>query len=162
MAKVLWRFGAGLIALPAQVIALFVVFHGAPEAVGHLYRRLHPVLGPTGPARMGARLFGGLVLGVPVAIVMNAAALVMAVTLVRSVWYPFWAFGAPAGDLRHSWGGPTPLGATGVHWFLGALILVGGDLVLRGGGYLQRLLVYRRAGSPPVPRPGSARVRPRG
>ena len=32
----LWRLGSGLIALPAQVIALFLVFHGAGEAVGPL------------------------------------------------------------------------------------------------------------------------------
>ena len=39
---------------------------------------------------------------------MSGAALTMIFTLVRMVYYPFWALSAPAADLRHSWGGPTP------------------------------------------------------
>ena len=49
----LWRLGSGLIALPAQVIALFLVFHGAGEAVGPLYERLLP---PTGEPTRGRAL----------------------------------------------------------------------------------------------------------
>ena len=113
MKVALWRLGSGLVALPAQVISLFLVFHGAGEAVGDLYRRLLPPAGaPRGRAREGAPLFGLLLLGIPVAMAMSGAALTMIFTLVRMVYYPFWALSAPAADLRHSWGGPTPAGAT--------------------------------------------------
>ena len=123
MKVALWRLGSGLIVLPAQVISLFLVFHGAGEAVGDLYRRLLPPAGaPRGRAREGAPLFGLLLLGIPVAMAMSGAALTMIFTLVRMVYYPFWALSAPAADLRHSWGGPTPAGATLVHWLVGFLV----------------------------------------
>ena len=135
----LWRLGSGLIALPAQVIALFLVFHGAGEAVGPLYERLLPPTGePTrGRAREGAALFGLLLLGVPVAIAMSGAALAMIIALVRLVYHP-----------------------TLVRWLVGPLIVVAGDLVLRGGGYLLRRLVFpplRKDQPAPVRRPGSTR-----
>jgi len=131
----LWRFGVGLIALPAHVISVFLVFHGAGDAVGPLYRRLFPPGGPgrRAPARLGALLFGCLLLGVPVAIVMNAAALAMVVVV-------GWIFVPPF----RAW---DPIAAL--------LVVVAGDLVLRGGGYLQRRLVFRR-----VPVPGTGTPRP--
>jgi hypothetical protein len=160
MKLALWRLGSGLIALPAQVISLFLVFHGAGEAVGDLYRRLLPPGPARGRAREGAALFGLLLLGIPVAVAMSGAALVMIFTLGRMVWYPFWALSAPADELRRSWGGPTPLGATVVHWLVGVLVLVAGDLILRGGGYLVRRLVFpplREDQPAPLRPPGSAR-----
>jgi len=158
MKVALWRLGSGLIVLPAQVISLFLVFHGAGEAVGDLYRRLLPPAGaPRGRAREGAPLFGLLLLGIPVAMAMSGAALTMIFTLVRMVYYPFWALSAPAADLRHSWGGPTPAGATLVHWLVGVFVLVAGDLVVRGGGHLLRRLVF-----PPLPEDQPARVTPPG
>jgi hypothetical protein len=126
----LWRFGSGLIALPAQVISLFLVFHGAGEAVGPLYQRLLPTAPRRGRAREGAALFGLLLLGIPVAIAMSGAALTMIITLVRLVWHP-------------------TLGRALVA--VGALVL--GDLVLRGGGYLLRRMVF-----PPLPEDQPARV----
>jgi hypothetical protein len=143
-----WRLGGSLLAFPLQVIALVIVTAGAGEAVGPLYRRL--LGGVATPARLGPALFGGLVLGVPVAMLLSTTAAIMVGTLGRAVYYPFWAFGARPAELAHSWGGPTPAGATLVHWLVVALILVAGDLVLRVGGLVQRHLLF-----------GRARVRPR-
>jgi hypothetical protein len=172
----LWRLGGGLVALPVQIVSLFLVIFGAGEAVGALYRRLLPPAG-RGPrrARTGVALFGCLLVGVPVAAAMSGAAAVIVVSLVRMAYYPFWAASAAPVDLRHSWGGPTPLGATAVHWLVGAVAIGAADLVLRGGGYLMRRLVLPpssedqpagltrpgsvRRSSAPVGRRGTARPR---
>jgi len=146
-----WRYGSGLIAFPAQVISLFLVYHGAGEAVGDLYRRLLPPAGRRpgrrpGRARQGARLFGFLLLGVPVAMAMSAAALITIVAAVRMVYHPIWALSATPAQLRGTWGGPTALGTIAGYWLAGALAIAVSDLVLRGGGYLLRRLVF-----PPSP-----------
>jgi hypothetical protein len=146
-----WRLGAALLAFPIQVVALVVVTAGAGEAVGPLYRRLLRTV--SAPARQGVALFGGLVLGVPVAVVLSSVAVIMLVMLVRAAYYPFWASGASAGELAHARGGPTPVGATLVDWLVTALVLVAGDLVLRAGGLVQRRLVFGGAWVRP-PRPG--------
>jgi len=157
------RAGTGLVALPAHVISLFLVYHGAGEAVGDLYRRLLRMKAPPGPARRGFALFGCLLLGLPVAIAMSAAALVLVVTLGRMAYRPFWVAAAGPAELRHAWGGPDPVLATIVYWLVGAVVVVACDLVLRGGGYLQRFLIFRREPvRPPSPEPrGSGRAGPR-
>jgi hypothetical protein len=159
-----WRLGGGLAALPAQVISLFLVYHGAGEAVGDLYRRLLPPTDtPPRRARQGLALFGCLLLGLPVAIAMSAAGLVLVVALGRMAYRPFWAASAGPAELRHAWGGPNPIGAVLVYWLVGALVVVAVDLVLRGGGYLQRWLIFRREPvRPPRPVPrSSGRAGPR-
>jgi hypothetical protein len=159
-----WRLGGGLTALPAQVISLFLVYHGAGEAVGDLYRRLLPPTStPPGRARQGIALFGCLLLGLPLAIVMSATGLTMAIALGRMVYCPFWAASAGPAELRHAWGGPNPAGAVLVYWLAGALVVAAGDLVLRGGGYLQRRLIFRaQPVRPPRPTPrSSGRAGPR-
>jgi hypothetical protein len=157
-----WRVGTGLAALPAQVISLFLVYHGAGEAVGDLFRRLFPHAGGR-KARQGFALFGCLLLGLPVAIAMSAAGLVLVVTLGRMAYRPFWAASAGPAELRHAWGGPNPITATLVYWLVGAVVVVACDLVLRGGGYLQRFLIFRREPvRPPSPGPrSSGRAGPR-
>ncbi len=159
--RALWRLGAALLAFPVQVVALVVVVAGAGEAVGPLYRRL--LGGAATPARQGAALFGGLVLGVPVAVVQNVVAGIMVFTLGRAGYYPFWAFGARPEDLAHARGGPTPVGATLVLWLVAAVVLFAGDLVLRAAGFLQRRLLFGRAGvrRPRRERRGSAGAGPR-
>ncbi|OLB76478.1 MAG: hypothetical protein AUI14_18760 [Actinobacteria bacterium 13_2_20CM_2_71_6] len=82
--------------------------------------------------------------GLPLGLVMSVVGLFMLATLARLVYYPFWAFGAPRADLVNSWGGPSPFGATMVHWLIGVLVLVAGDLVLRAGGHLYRRLLFVR------------------
>jgi hypothetical protein len=164
-----WRLGGGLAALPAQVISLFLVYHGAGEAVGDLYRRLLPPANdpptndPPRRARQGFALFGCLLLGLPIAIAMSAAGLVLVLALGRMAYRPFWAASAGPAELRHAWGGPNPFGAVLVYWLVGALVVVAADLVLRGGGYLQRWLIFRReAVTPPRPAPrSSGRAGPR-
>lgn len=151
-----WRIGGGLAALPLQVISLFLVYHGAGEAVGDLYRRLIP--GTKGRARQGFALVGCLLLGLPVAIAMSATGLVLVVALGRMAYRPFWAASAGPAELRHAWGGPNPVLATIVYWLVGAVVVVAADLVLRGGRYLQRVLIFRRPG--PEPR-SSGRAGPR-
>jgi hypothetical protein len=149
--RALWRLGAALVAFPVQVVALVVVTAGAGEAIGPLYRRL--LLTAAAPARQGAALFGALVLGVPVAVVLSAVAVVMLFTLGRAAYYPFWAYHAQPAELAQARGGPTPAMATLAHWLVAALILVGCDLALRAGGLVQRRLVFGPARVRP-PRPG--------
>src|SRR5947209_12314687 len=111
LAATAWRLGGGLAALPAQVISLFLVYHGSGEAVGDLYRRLLPPDGtPRRRPRRGAALVGCLLLGLPVAVAMSGTVLAMIVAVVRFVHHPL----------------------------LGLLIVVAGDPVVRGGGWLQR------------------------
>ena len=151
-----WRIGGALAALPLQVISLFLVYHGAGEAVGDLYRRLLP--GTRGRARQGFALVGCLLLGLPVAIGMSAAGLVLVVALGRMIYRPFWVASADPAELQHAWGGPNPVLATIVYWLVGAVVVVAADLVLRGGRYLQGVLIFRRPG--PEPR-SSGRATPR-
>ena len=157
-----WRTGTGLVALPAQVISLFLVYHGAGEAVGDLFRRLF-AQPRARKARQGFALFGCLLLGLPVAIAMSAAGLILVGMLVRMAYRPFWAAYAGPDELRHAWGGPDPIVATVVYWLVGVVVVVVCDLVLRGGGYLQRWLVFRREPvRPPSPVPrSSGRAGPR-
>jgi hypothetical protein len=87
----------------------------------------------------------------------------MVVTLGRMAYRPFWAASAGPAELGHAWGGPNPVLATVVYWLVGAVVVVAGDLVLRGCGYLQRWLIFRREPvRPPSPAPrASGRAGPR-
>lgn len=61
----------------------------------------------------------------------GTAAVVFAIA--RAAYHPFWAARAAGEDLATSWGGPTPLGATLVHWLVAALLAAAGWLLLRLG-----------------------------
>lgn len=64
------------------------------------------------------------VTGLVLAIVANAAAIVCLFVLARAIYYPFWATGASRDELERSWGGPSAIGATLVHWLVAALTIV--------------------------------------
>jgi hypothetical protein len=57
-------------------------------------------------------------LALPLALAANLAALVLVFALARAVYYPFWASGASREALDRSWGGPSAIGATLVHWLV--------------------------------------------
>jgi hypothetical protein len=79
-------------------------------------------------------------IGLPMALLANVAALALVVSLARAIYYPFWAAGASPGELERSWGGPSAVGATLVHWLVAAVLIVAAYLVI--------LVVDRRAGDP--------------
>lgn len=62
--------------------------------------------------------------GLPIALVANVLALVIAFSIARAVYYPFWAAGASQQALERSWGGPSAVGATLVHWLVAAVTIV--------------------------------------
>jgi hypothetical protein len=64
------------------------------------------------------------VVGLLIAVVANAAALVLVFSLARAIYYPFWAAGASQAALERSWGGPSAAGATLVHWLVAAVTIV--------------------------------------
>jgi hypothetical protein len=65
-----------------------------------------------------------------VAALLNVAAPVLVFSLSRAAYYPFWAAGASE-ELDRSWGGPSAVGATLVHWLVAAaLILVAYAVIL--------------------------------
>jgi hypothetical protein len=66
------------------------------------------------------------------AIAANAAALVCLFVLARAIYYPFWAIGASRDELERSWGGPSAIGATVVHWLVAAVTIVVMYGVIRG------------------------------
>lgn len=51
----------------------------------------------------------------------------------RGVYYPFWAAHATYPELAQSWGGPSPVGATLVHWIIAGAMLAVGWLMFRSG-----------------------------
>ena len=63
-------------------------------------------------------------IGLPIALVVNVAALFLVFSLARTVSYPFWAIGASPEELERSWGGPSAVGATIVHWLVAAVVIV--------------------------------------
>jgi hypothetical protein len=56
----------------------------------------------------------------------------------RSAYYPFWAMNAAEDALARSWGGPSPVGATLVHWAVAAALAGLGWGLLRAGRTLRR------------------------
>jgi hypothetical protein len=78
--------------------------------------------------------------------------IVVAFAAVRAVRYPFWAAGAAPADLSRSWGGPTAVGATLVHWGVAALLAAAGaGLFLLG----RRRRSWPWSGPRPTSCPGS-------
>jgi hypothetical protein len=63
-------------------------------------------------------------IGLAIALGVNVAALFLLFSLVRAIYYPFWAIGASPEELDRSWGGPSALGATLVHWLVAAALIV--------------------------------------
>lgn len=67
---------------------------------------------------------GRALVGLPIALGANLAALVLLFSLARAVYYPLWAVQASRGALDRSWGGPSAAGATLVHWLVAAVTVV--------------------------------------
>ena len=63
-------------------------------------------------------------IGLPIALVANMAALVLSFSLARAIYYPFWATSTSRDALERSWGGPSAVGATLVHWLVAAVTIV--------------------------------------
>jgi hypothetical protein len=63
-------------------------------------------------------------IGLAIALGANVAALFLLFSLVRAIYYPFWAIGASPEELDRSWGGPSAVGATLVHWLVAAALIV--------------------------------------
>lgn len=61
-------------------------------------------------------------IGLAIALVVNVAALILVFSLARAIYYPFWAIGASREELERSWGGPSAVGATLVHWLVAAAV----------------------------------------
>lgn len=60
----------------------------------------------------------------PTALAANIASLVLLFSLARAIYYPFWAAGASRDALDRSWGGPSAMGATLVHWLVAAATIL--------------------------------------
>lgn len=118
-----------LVALPIQVVAVVRSAAGRSVPVRDL---------STGITPRRSELVHSLI-GLPFALLANVAALIIVFSLGRAVYYPFWAFGAPPDELERSWGGPSALGATLVHWLVAAVVTVVAYAVI--------LLVERRSPS---------------
>jgi hypothetical protein len=78
----------------------------------------------TNHAVEGAVPMGRALIGLPIALVVNLAALVIVFAVARAVYYPFWAAGASREALERSWGGPGAVGATLAHWLVAAVTIV--------------------------------------
>jgi hypothetical protein len=63
-------------------------------------------------------------IGLPLALGATVSALVLLFALARAIYYPFWAAGASREALGRSWGGPSAIGATLVHWLVAAVSIV--------------------------------------
>ena len=75
------------------------------------------------------------VLGV-LCLIIGVVLLVFAVA--RAVYYPFWAAGASHEELSRSWGGPSPVGATVVHWLVALTLGAVAVALIRVGNRLRR------------------------
>jgi hypothetical protein len=100
-----------LVALPLQVVALMRSAGG---------RSVDPSTGLIVPRDSG---LGRSMIGLAVASVANVAALVLVFSVARAAYYPFWAAGASPEELDRSWGGPSAVGATLVHWLVAAVVI---------------------------------------
>ena len=54
----------------------------------------------------------------------------MAFAIGRSAYYPFWAARASHDQLARSWGGPSAVGATAVHWLVALPIIAAGIVLI--------------------------------
>jgi len=100
-----------LVALPLQVVALMRSAGG---------RSVDPSTGLIVSRDSG---LGRSMIGLAVASVANVAALVLVFSVARAAYYPFWAAGASPEELDRSWGGPSAVGATLVHWLVAAVVI---------------------------------------
>ncbi len=62
----------------------------------------------------------------------------MLFSIAEGVYYPFWAAHASRAALARSWGGPSPVRATVVHWLVGLLPAAVGFGLFRVGWRLCR------------------------
>ena len=62
--------------------------------------------------------------GLPLSLLVNVAALFFVFVVARAIYYPFWAAGASPEQLDQSWGGPSAVGATLVHWLVAAAVVI--------------------------------------
>jgi hypothetical protein len=76
--------------------------------------------------------------GAAAAVIRLVGALTAGYAVARAAWYPFWAAGASAEELHRSWGGPTAVGATLVHWVVAAALIATGWALLRLARRLRR------------------------
>jgi hypothetical protein len=83
------------------------------------------------------------VIGLLCATVANAAALILVFAAARAIYYPFWAARASRHDLDRSWGGPSAVGATVVHWAVAAATIAVMYAVIL---LMERLATSRRRG----------------
>ncbi len=102
-----------LVALPRQLLVVVRAATRRPDEVSYPSSRQEPQRGRGTP-------LGRALVGLPIALVATLAAAVLLFALARAIWYPFWAAGASEDALARSWGGPSPVGATLVHWLVAA------------------------------------------
>jgi hypothetical protein len=107
------RVVSALTAVPRQIVAIV-----RPEARGWPAPASKP-MSPRGHVSTAGRITGLLF-----ASVATAAALVLVFALARAIYYPFWAAAASRAELERSWGGPSAVGATLVHWIVAAVTIV--------------------------------------
>src|SRR5262245_40290461 len=106
------RVLGALIAVPRQIVSIV-----QPEAGGWPKSSSDPASRPGRVSRVGR------IIGLPFALVANAAAVLLVFVLARAIFYPFWAVGASRAELERSWGGPSALGATLIHWIVAAMTI---------------------------------------
>jgi len=115
-----------LIAFPRQIVAVV-------RTIGRSFGSADPSSGPANERRRSSGVARPMI-GLPIALMANAAALVLVLSLGRAIYYPFWAAGASPAELERSWGGPSALGATLVHWLVAAVVVVASYLVILFAG----------------------------
>jgi len=64
--------------------------------------------------------------------------IVLLFTAARAIYYPFWAAGASREELARSWGGPSAIGATLVHWLVALVVAAIALLLIRTGNRWRR------------------------
>ena len=95
-----------------------------PRQLGVLWRGYsNRAAAPSNHAPSGVSSMGRAFVGLPIALVMNLAALVIVFVVARAVYYPFWAARASREALERSWGGPGAVGATLAHWLVAAVTI---------------------------------------
>jgi hypothetical protein len=102
-----------LVALPRQIVAVMQAAAGRSAELPDSSSR------PSTASKVGRAL-----VGLPIALGANVAALVLLFSLAWAVYYPFWAAEASRDALDRSWGGPSAAGATLVYWLVAAVTVV--------------------------------------
>ena len=115
-----------LIAFPRQIVAVV-------RTIDRSFGSTGPSSGPATERHHRSGVAWQMI-GLPIALVANVAALVLVFSLGRAIYYPFWAAGASPTELERSWGGPSAVGATLVHWLVAAVVVVASYLVILFAG----------------------------